>query len=40
MALAISVGLLIGVATNNIGLWIALGAAVGAAIETSKRNKH
>lgn len=39
MAIGLSIGAAIGVATDNFGLWLALGVVFGSAIEAKLRDK-
>lgn len=45
-ALGIAIGTAIGIATHNVGLWLAIGVAIGAALraaaieEQKKKNAH
>lgn len=40
MAIGISLGTLVGILTDNIGLWIGVGVALGAGIGTTLANKR
>ena len=39
MALALLFGVIIGIAQDNLGLWISLGLAIGVAIEYTRRHE-
>jgi len=38
LAIGVGVGTAIGVATDNLGLWLALGVAIGAALTAVQKN--